>query len=289
MTSTCRSRFGCKSLTWLTAAPLLCPVLLALASSGTPSQGPALPAGARTRWIVADPHEIVVYVTFDPARVERERTRTLRFITIDELAAGEVRWAADYLARHPAHRNWGISFLEIIRAGTFTIDGRTPDWRTHGAAALWCARVAPSDPTADVGPGRPLLVLGFWVPDRAYVTYVRGRGHYATYGNVTLEDDVAGTWRGSVDTGDLAVTARCVPSGAVTGGAGSAGAQVLFPPLSSGMRDIVRVAFAGHRERECGDGSSWQLRGIHPLAGGVVLEPSVLQFGYELSGGAYAR
>jgi hypothetical protein len=69
----------------------------------------------------------------------------------------------------------------------------------------------------------------------------------------------------------------------------SAGAQVLFPPLSSGMRDIVRVAFAGHRERECGDGSSWQLRGIHPLAGGVVLDPSVLQFGYELSGGAYAR
>jgi hypothetical protein len=55
------------------------------------------------------------------------------------------------------------------------------------------------------------------------------------------------------------------------------------------MRDIVRVAFAGHRERECGDGSSWQLRGIHPLAGGVVLEPSVLQFGYELFGGAYAR
>jgi hypothetical protein len=37
--------------------------MAALASSGTSSQGPALPAGARTRWIVADPHEIVVYVT----------------------------------------------------------------------------------------------------------------------------------------------------------------------------------------------------------------------------------
>ena len=278
MTSTCRSRFGCQSLTWLTAAPPLCPVLLALASSGTPSQGPALPAGARTRWIVADPHEIVVYVTFDPARVERERPRTLRFITIDELAAGEVRWAADYLARHPAHRNWGISFLEIIRAGTFTIDGRTPDWRTHRAAALWCARVAPSDPTADVGPGRLLRprVLGAR-PGCTSPTYAAGATTppTATSRSKTMWPAPGGD---SIDTGGLAVTARCVPSGAVTGGAGSAGAQVLFPPLSSGMRDIVRVAFAGHRERECGDGSSWQLRGIHPLAGGVVLEPSVLQF-----------
>ena len=289
MTFTCWPRFGRRSVRWLAAAPLLCPVLLALASSGIPSQVPALPEGARTRWIVGGPHEIVVYVTFDPARVEGERPRTLRFITVGELAAGEVRWAADYLAEHPAHRRWGVSFLEIIRAGTFTIDGRAPDWPTHGAAALWCARVAPSDPTADLGPGRPLLVLGFWMPDRAYVAYMRARGHYATYGSVTLEDDTAGTWRGSIDTGGLTVSARCVPSEAVTGGAESAGTQALFPPLSSATRDIVRVAFAGHREQECGDGSSWQLRGSHPLAGGVVLHPSVRQFGYELSGGAYAR
>jgi hypothetical protein len=73
---------------------------------------------------------------------------------------------------------------------------------------------------------------------------MRGRGHYATYGNVTLENDTAGAWRGSIDTGGLAVIARCVQSGAVTGGAESAGTQMLFPPLSSATRDLVRVAFA---------------------------------------------
>jgi hypothetical protein len=274
---------------WHSALLLLCAVLLAIASSGASSQIPDLPDGARTRWIVGDPQEIVAYATFDPARVEGERPRALRFITVGELAAGQVGWAADYLAAHPAHRHWGVSFLEIIRAGTFTIDGRAPEWPTHGAAALWAARVAPSDPTADLGPGRPLLVLGLWVPDRAYVAYMRGKGHYATYGQVTLENDAAGTWRGSIDAAGLVVNARCVPSGSVTGGAGSAGTQVLFPPLSSATRDVVRVAFAGHREQECGDGLSWQLRGAHPLTSGVVLSPTVREFGYELAGGAYAR
>lgn len=273
----------------LLAAALLCHALLTFSAARAGSQIPALPEGARTRWIVKDTQEIVAYVTFDPARLEADRPRALRFITVDELASGGVSWATDYLKGNPTHGRWGVSFVEILRAGTFAIDGRAPNWPAHGAVALWCARVAPSDPAADLGPGRPLLVLGFWLPDRAYVAYMRGKGHAATYANVTLEADGAGRWQGSVDAEGLTVSARCVPNGPITGGTGAAGAQALFPSLAFATRDVLRVAFAGHREQECGDGSSWQLRGTHPLAGGDLLSPSVRQFGYELVGGAYAR
>ena len=186
------------------------------------------------RQVVGQPNEIVAYVTFDPTTVERRIPRALRLITVKELAATGVRWATDYLAEHTAHGHWGVSFLEIVRMGSFTIDGRAPNWPEHGAAALWCARVAPSDPTSDLGPGRPFLTLEFWMPDSSYVAYMRGKGHYATYGDVKLVRNAQG-------------------------------------------------------EQECGSGSSWRLQGAHPLASGVVLRPSVFEFGYDLAGGAYRR
>jgi hypothetical protein len=272
-------------------SPLLAIAVLGsgLVAGGAGAQVPALPEGARTRWVVAQPEEIVAYVTFDPATVERQRPRVLRFITLAELAGGGVRWATEYLAEHPAHGRWGVSFLEIVRAGVFTIDGRAPIWPENGAVALWCARVAPSDPAADPGPGRPFLVLELWLPDRAYVDYMLGKGHHASYGDVRLVRNADGSWRGSVDAAGLSVVAGCTPSGPVTGGAGSAGMQALFPPLSSSAKDIVRVAFAGHREQDCGSESSWSIRGTHPLAGVVVLSPSVFEFGYDLIGGAYPQ
>jgi hypothetical protein len=268
------------------AVGLLCSVL---AAEKARAQVPALPEGARTRWVVAQPEEIVAYVTFDPATVASQLPRTLRFITVGELAGGGVRWATEYLAEHPAHGRWGVSFLEIVRAGVFTIDGRAPIWPENGAAALWCARVAPSDPAADLGLGRPLLVLELWVPDRDYVAYMLGKGHHASSGDVRLARSADGRWRGSVDVAGLSIVAKCTPSGPVSGGAGSAGMQALFPPLTSSAKDIVRVAFAGHREQGCGEESSWSIHGTHPLAGGVVLNPSVFEFGYDLIGGAYPQ
>jgi hypothetical protein len=268
------------------AVGLLCS---GLAAETARAQVPALPEGARTRWVVGQAEEIVTYVTFDAATVASQLPRTLRFITVGELAGGGVRWAADYLAEHPAHGRWGVSFLEIVRAGVFTIDGRAPIWPENGAVALWCARVAPSDPAADLGPGRPFLVLELWMPDRAYVAYMLGKGHHASYGDVKLVRNADGSWRGSVDVAGLSIVAGCTPSGPARGGAGSAGMQALLPPLSSSAKAIVRVAFAGHREQECGSGSSWTIRGTHPLAGGVVLSPSVFEFGYDLIGGAYPQ
>jgi hypothetical protein len=125
------------------------------------------------------------------------------------------------------------------------------------------------------------------MPDSAYVAYMRSKGHYATYGDVKLIQTAHGHWRGSVDAAGLSMVAECTPAGAVTGGVGSAGMQAFFPPLSSGIENVVRVAFAGHREQACGSKSSWRLRGTHPLVGGVVLQPSAFEFGYDLVGGAY--
>jgi hypothetical protein len=261
----------------------------ALIARSAPTQVPALPAGAETRWIVGQPNEIVAYVVFDPASVAPQLPQQLRFVTVSELATTGVRWASDHLAKHPAHARWGVSFFEIVRAGRFAIDGRSPNWPSHGAAAVWCARVAPAVPTTDLGPGRPFLELEFWMPDRAYAAYMRGKGHHATYGDVTLVENANGTWRGTIDIDGLSAVAECTPIGPVTGGAQSAGTQVFFPPASSGLRTIVRVAFAGHREQECGEDSSVILRGSHPLAKGTVLAPSSFQYGYELSGGAYRR
>ena len=137
----------------LLAVALLCSGVLA---GDAPAQVPALPEGAQTHWVVGQPNEIVAYVTFDPTTVERRIPRALRLITVKELAATGVRWATDYLAEHTAHGHWGVSFLEIVRMGSFTIDGRAPNWPEHGAAALWCARVAPSDadPTTNFRPTR---------------------------------------------------------------------------------------------------------------------------------------
>ncbi len=249
---------------------------------------PALPAGARTHWSAGETSEIAAWVTFNPASVQGRLPSALRFITVHELAGGNVRWAADYLAAHPTHGAWGVSFLEILRAGRFTLDGRSPRWPRHGAVALWFARVAPADSATDLGFGLPYLVLEFWVPDRAYAARMRARGHYATYGDVRLYE-TAGHWRGRIAVSGLRVEADCVPAGAVGGGPNSAGTQVFFPPATAARDDIVRVAFAGHRTQDCAPASAWRIRGAHPLASAVVLQPSSFEYGYELEGGAYPR
>ena len=259
-----------------------------MAAEEAPVQTLAIPVGAQTRWVVGQPYEIVAYVTFDPATVECRLPQTLRFINVKELAATGVPWAMDYLAEHPAHGHWGVSFLEIVRTGIFTIDGHAPNWPEQGAVALSVRWVAPSAPMTDLGPGQPFLVLEFWMPDRAYVAYMRAKGHYATYGDVKLFQDSDGNWRGRVDVAELSIVAKCVPTGAVKGGVRSGGMQAFFPPRSSKMDGVVRVAFKGHRVQDCERESSWNLQGKHPLARGVVLRPSTFQFGYDLIGGVYS-
>lgn len=266
---------------------LLC-VFSFLLAVNAPAQIPVLPEGAQTKWVVAGPEEIVSYLIFDPVTVEKRISSFLRFITIGELAEGNVPWAKEHLNNYPVHANWGISFIEIVRMKTFEIDGRSPKWPEHGAVALWFARVAPADPAGDLGPGKPFLALEFWLPDRDYVAYMRSKGHYAAYGDVRLRKDPAGNWLGSIQVAGLSVSARCSPAGEIEG-FGSAGMQIIFPPADSGITNFVRIAFAGHQIQSCGEGASWKFKGVHPLVKGMILGASSFQFGYDLLGGAYRK
>ncbi|MGA2341110.1 MAG: hypothetical protein ABSF75_14535 [Terracidiphilus sp.] len=268
-------------------ARLAMALLFLLFSAIAAAQDSTLPDGSQTRWVVEEPQEIVAYVAFDPVTVKRELPPRLRFVELREIAMSGIPWAIDYLAKHPAEGDWGISFFEIVRFGTFTIDGRAPHWPKGGAAALWFARVVSSDPAVNLGPGRPYLALEFLMPDKAYVAYMRKKGYYAGFGHVKLLQESDGTWQGMVKAAGLSVTAACIPAGGVIGGAGSAGAQEIFPPLSFSVENIVRVAFTGHREQDCGSGSSLEIRGDHALADGTALEPMVFEYGYSLSGGTY--
>jgi hypothetical protein len=257
--------------------------LLAVEAS---AQVPALPVGFQTKWIVDEPEEIAGYLIFDPATVKERVPSFLRLITIEELAADHIPWAKEHLTAFPAHADWGISFIEIVRMKTFEIDGRAPKWPAHGAAALWFARVAPTDSMNDPGPGKPFLALEFWMPDSAYVVYMRSKGHYASYGDVRLYKNSDGAWIGSIEADGLSAVCECTPARDVTG-SGSSGMQVFFPPARSEVTSIVRAAFAGHQSQSCKEEACWKFKGAHPLVDGVLLGPSSFQFGYDFVGGAY--
>jgi len=172
-------------------------IVVSLASRAACQLPDPQPTGSH--WLVAGPEEVVGWFTFDPAGVTSRLPEYLRFVTVGELASSGIRWAVDYLAHHKAHAEWGVSFLEIVRADTFAIDGRQPNWPQRGAAAVWFARVLPKPGTPDLGPGLPLLMLEFWIPDSAYVTFMQQRGHYSTYADVRLAGTATGGKARSTD------------------------------------------------------------------------------------------
>lgn len=263
---------------------------VAASSIGTAlsAQVPELPSGARSQWVVEQPVEVVGWVIFDPTDVANALPSDLRFLTVSELAAQGIPWAEAFLATHEGQRSWGISFIELFWAATFTIDGRKPDWGKDGAAALWFAQVAPSDSSdVNLGQGTPLLVLAFSIPDSAYAVYMRGKGYEAIYGAASLAKGPEETWKGSFELSGVSVTVSCTPTGSIGGGPQARGMQTLVPPATSPGSDIVRIAFAGHREQRCKEAAPWSLQGTSPLGRGIVVEPSSFQFGYKMLGGTY--
>lgn len=130
-------------------------------------------------------------------------------------------------------------------------------------------------------------MLEFRVPDEPFAAYMREKGHFATYGNVQLEQESDGKWRGSIDINGLAVQAKCTPTGPVSGGAGSRGMQTFFPPESSGMTEAVVASFAGHRIQSCEEKVSWTIEGDHAISEVVTVGGSNFQSEYTLAGGAF--
>ena len=264
--------------------------LLASASTGSAvsAQLPELPPGAQSQWVVDKPVEVVGWVIFDPTEVADLLPSGLRFVTVSELATQGIPWAVAFLTTHREQRSWGISFIELFQAHTFTIDGRSPNWGGDGAAALWFARVASTDlKGVNLGPGLPLLVLTFSMPDSAYAAYMRRKGYQAFYSPAHLAKGAEGTWRGSVELPGAELTVTCTPTGSIRGGPQSQGMQTLIPPATSPGSDLVRIAFAGHREQGCKEAAPWSLQGTSPLGRGIGVEPSTFQFGYKLRGGTY--
>ncbi len=242
------------------------------------------PAPPVTGWTVSGPEQLVEWRAFDPEGVRDRLPEGLRFQTIGELAGQGVPWAVDHLEAHPDLGEWGVSFLEVVRADTFTIDGRSPSWGDAGGAGLWFARVALDDGAeAPVG-ATPFLALEFWVADAEFARWMTSRGYYADSGDVTLRHPDSSRWVAAISAPGLTVRGVCEAAPAPPGPAGGTGRQIIHPPAASAGRSAVDVTFTGHVERGCGGEAHWQIEGDHPLAGTVPIDGLVVQVGYELRG-----
>jgi hypothetical protein len=248
---------------------------------------PQLPNGGQTHWRIENAEEIVAYATFDPQQVKHQLPPNFRFLKVGELAEKGTSWAKSYLIERPQHEDWGISFIEIIRMDRFAIDGISPNWSPNGAAALWFARITSLESDQEQDSERTYLMLNFWVPDHEYVQYMKEKGYYSTYGDVSLYRNADGKWHGELDTDTVKIEAECYPEGRIRGGPQSAGTQVLVPPESSNLTGIIHIAFAGHRIQDCTKKSTWIIEGEHPLSDTVIVEPSTFQYGYNLHGSVY--
>ena len=172
-----------------------------------------------------------------------------------------------------------------MRQDVFEIDAHRPDRAPDAAFALWVARVRPARLRSALPPGR--LTLEFWVPDREYAAYMRRKGHWASYGDVTLVQSDDRVREGRITVSDLSVAARCTPS-PEDRALGPGGALVYTRADEDIETTAVGARFIGHRERVC-TREEWRFSGSHPIVIGSKVEGTVFQFGYTLRGGAYRR
>lgn len=258
-----------------------------LLTTFTLAQIPTLPEGSNSQWIIKEPEEVVSYLIFDPETIKERIPPFLRTITINELAISNISWAKEHLKENPNHNDWGIGFIEIIRAKVFEINGQSPKLPEDGATALWFVRAALLDSLKDVGLDQTtFLAIEFWLPDSVYVNYMRDKGYYANYGDVRLRKIADTVWIGTIDVQDLNVSIQCIPKTSIER-IGSYGIQSIFPPIQSGIKEFIRIAFAGHKIHLCKESSTWIFKGSHPLVKGIILGESSFQYGYELIGKTY--
>ena len=245
------------------------------------AQVPPLPKDAQTRWEIGGTDEIAVQLLFDTAAVAERLPDGLRFVTLADVAS-KLPAARAHLAAHPEHTQYGVSFLEVARSDHFSIDGREPQWRKDGAAALWFARVTPTGLKNERARGSEYVSLLILVPDRAYVEYMNTKGHYAQYGDVTLRREESGVRRGTIQTADLQVEAACTPSGELRTGGPSY--QTIYPPRDTVNKFLI-LAFNGNRDGECQ--GKWKISGTNPLSKAVVVGAPVFACCGHFLGGAY--
>lgn len=256
-----------------------------LAAPSRAQVGP-LPEGGETLWRVEGPEQLVAWQAFNPSTVESRLPPNLRFVSIGELAAKDVGWAVEFLAENPGTNTWGVSFVEVVRAEVYSIDGRDITWGADGAAGLWMARVVSHSEDDEVSPASKFLTLAFWIPDGDFVEFSLTRGHFAEHGSVRLRGDTDSSFEATISLPGLSVSGTCAVSDTISA-QGSGGSQVFFPPAGSKLTGVVRVAFEGHVTRECRQSPEWEISGDHPLASSISIGGIEMQEGYRLIGGAY--
>jgi hypothetical protein len=245
------------------------------------AQVPPLPEGAQTNWkIGGGTDEIAVQLLFDTSAVADRLPEGFRFVTLTDVAS-KFPPAQDHLTAHPEHAQYGVSILEIAAQKLFSIDGHEPQWPKNGAIAIWLARVA-STMKNELVRGQEHLSLLILVPDKGYVEYMRSKGHYAEYGDVTLRRDESGVRHGSIQTTSLQVDAACTPTVELKTHGSSY--QTIYQPRGT-VNTFLILAFNGNRDGECK--GSWKISGENPLSKAVTVGVPVYACCGEFLGGAY--
>ncbi len=244
---------------------------------GCTTTRPVAPPDGAESWEIHDVEELVTFALFDPVAAGVQLPHGLRFLRADEVPIPFVR---EHVERRPEIAGWAFTFIEITRQSDFLIDGRGPRLPENGAIALWFAPVDASELAAELA-GQPLSQaileavgsvagLGFWVPDREFVAYMREKGHHAEYGEATLAQDGTGGYRGTLRLDGLSVQASARPEGDPELEPAS-DTQVLFSPLAGPSRAVV-IAAANPSHQACE--AEWKLAGSHPLGGALLFGPT---------------
>jgi hypothetical protein len=245
-----------------------------------PAQVPPLPEGAQTGWRIGETDEIAVQLLFDTSAAADRLPDGLRFVTLADVAS-KFPPAQEHLTAHPEHAEYGVSFLEIAAQNLFSIDGREPQWPKNGAIAIWLARVTSTKKDERVR-GEEHLSLLIVVPDQAYVEYMKSKGHYAEYGDVTLRHDESGLRHGTIRTASLQVDAACTPTSDLKTGGPSY--QTIYQPRDT-VKTFLILAYNRNRDGECK--GNWKISGENPLSKAVTVGAPVYACCGEFVGGAY--
>ena len=264
--------------------------VLAMISMPTVAMAQQLPPGGTTTWEIEELEAIVTFLIFDPKDPAVALPTGLRFASAREVKFPELE---EHLTHHPEHSDWAFSFVEFVRPKTFLLDGKSPTFPENGGIGVWFAPVDHSKLAAEISKDGyeaviapspdAILVLGFWIPDREYVAYMRARGHHAEYGMVTLMKDDRGAFQGEIQLSELNVKASAAPQGEARQEPDPF-TQVFFEPGKT-VEKVVVIGGANSRERDCI--AAWSKQGNHPLSRGVFVGPTFLNIEGPITGSAY--
>ena len=238
-----------------------------------------LPPGGMTHWEIHGAREIVTFAVFDPKSPGIELPSGLNFIPAREIKIPQV---IEYLKEHSEYSDWAFSIIEITKQKGFIIDGRALAAKKDDAIGLWFAPVDASNLSEKI-PAEAFnkfikpaigaaLVLGVWVPDKEYVAYMKSKGHYAEYGDVTMTMDSAGIYRGEIRLDNLVIknTARPLEGEQKDP---TEGTQLMFSMGSEVVRTII-LSGSGAVHKNCN--AEWNIVGSHPLSRAVLVGPTFL-------------